>query len=292
MTSQTDPPLRRWPGRGAVLVGATLVLSLSAGPGAHADDGGLLGGATQVVEEATQPVVQTAVDAVQPAIPQPVQEAVAPVVEHVVEPAASHAEQAVKAVPGADPAAHPVGEVVEPGVRPAEEPVEESVEAPAAQNVHPVVGSAPAPAASQAPVPGGPTSGHAVDGPGDGTSVADPCASVTDLPPRGMAVSDIVRHPGRGDVLSAHQALWNLANALMHMWLDENARRSVDVGPPEDGLGDVRAFDVPKGGTTDVPEPGTSSAERLIELIGLIGLLGLLAAGLTLGLARQLERPA
>lgn len=296
MTNQTGSPLLlRWPGRIAVLAGATLVFPLSAAPVAHADDGGLLGGVTQVVGGATQPVVPPAV---QSAVPQPVQEAVEPVVEAVVEPAESQAEQA----------APPVTEVVEPAVRRAENQGEQPVEDPAAQDVDPAVGSAQAPVTPQAPVPGGPTSSHAVDGPGHGGSEPSAaatngprdeqrpsgvggCTGVSDLPPRAMAVSALLQHPGRiaGE---SEQALWDLTNALMHLWVEGDAPRSVDVGSPDGGVNDLRAFGLPDGGTTDLPALDTSSADRMLRvlgLFGLLGLLGLLAAGLTVILAPRLE---
>ena len=316
MTMQLHPLLlRRWVGRGVVLAAATIVLSLSAGPGAHAGDSGLLGDVTEVVGGATQPVVQPAVEAVQSAVPQPVQEAVEPAVASVVEPAASQVEQAVTAVPGADKAAEPVVKVVEPVVHPAEsradggaddradgradEPAEQPAGEPATGIVDPVDGSAQAPAASQASASNGQTGSNAVGWSGDGGAASPATTSPTrdeqlpsragpcdDLPPRPMAVSAVVQHPDERD---ADQDLWNLTNALMHSWIDGDVPGSVDVGPPTDEDGDAWALGSLRGEDTDLQAPGRWGTVEVLKLLGLFGLLGLLAAGLAVVVARQTE---
>lgn len=316
MTKQVHPlPLRRWVGRGVVLSAATIVLSLSAGPGAHAGDAGLLGDVTEGVGGATQPDLQPAVGAVQSAVPQPVQEAVEPAVENVVVPAASHVEQAVTSVPGADKAAGPAVKVVEPVVRQADdragggaddgngarvdEPVEQPAGEPATGVVDPGDGPAQGPAAAQTSVSSGQTGSNAAGGSGDGGSASPATTSPTrdeqlpsragpcdDLPPRPMAVSAIVGHPDERD---ADQELWNLTNALMHSWIDGDVPGSVDVGPPSDEDGDAWALGPLGGEDTDLQAPGTWGTVEVLGLLGLFGVLGLLAAGVAVVVARQTE---
>ena len=292
MTHQTYPSLvRRWPGRIAVLVGGTLVLSLSVVPGVRADDG-LLDDVTQVGAGATQPVVEPVVQAVGSAVPQPVpqpvQEALEPVVEQV-EPAASHAEQAVEEVTGTDRPTHPVEEAVEPAESRPEDRGAQPVEHLAAQ----------APVTPQALAPGGATSGQAAVGPGHGgpgssaaggprdgqrPSGGDGCDGVDDLPPRAMAASAIAGLPGPAAGDSADRALWDLTNALMHLWVDGDAPRSVEARSADDGADELRAFGLPGRVPAPVPALGTSNAGRMLGvlgLFGLLGLLGLLLAGLT-----------
>ncbi|MBD3925613.1 hypothetical protein IEZ26_13335 [Nocardioides cavernae] len=316
MTKQLHPlPLRRWVGRGVVLVAATVVLALSAGTGAHAGDAGPLGDVTEGLGGAIQPVVQSAVEAVQSAVPQPVQEAVEPAVENVVEPAASDVEQAVTSLPGAGKAAEPAVKVVEPVVRPADdradggdgrgaggragEPVEQPAGEPATGTVDPVDGPAQTPAAAQASASSGQADSNAVGGSGDGAAAGPASTGPTrvgqppsraglcdELPPRPMAVSAIVQHP---DELDADQELWNLTNALMHSWIDGDVPGSVDVGPPSDEDGDAWALGPLGGEETDLRAPGRWGTVEVLKLIGLFGLLGLLAAGLAVVVARQTE---
>ncbi|MFC7727363.1 hypothetical protein ACFQW6_19805 [Nocardioides sp. GCM10028917] len=262
-TNQTDSPVvRAWLGRAAALAGATLLMSLSAGPGAHADDG-LLGDVTEVAGAVTQPVAEPVAQTVQSAVPQPVQQVVEPAVSQVMQPVVSHAEQTVEAtvksteqtveaaVKDAEQAVQPVSEVIKPEVRRAEEPVEQPQAQP--QTADRVVRSAPAPAASQEAVTGDATSSHVDDESGHKgakpvsaatrepgnkrrSSAATLREHVTDQAPRGTTGTVAPQQSDEREDLSA-EALWNLTNALMHMWAGDNTPGSVDAGVPGDGTG-------------------------------------------------------
>lgn len=221
--------------RVGVLAAATILLSLSGGPAAHADDGGLLGDAVDLVGETGDQVVEPVVQTVESAAPQPVQEVVEPV-QQAVEPAVAAAEQVVEeTVRVVEPATEPVVRVAKPAPPPAAEPVEDAVaeEAPT-----------PAPAPPRAPAVGGAGTSH----PGDGSG-PDPAAHVStaqqvpnddqhrsdaadgtdfaDLAPRAMARPTILLQDPEVEDPVVDEELRSLVNALMQMWAGPGA---VDAG--------------------------------------------------------------
>lgn len=299
MTKETSScDLRGWVRRTGLLAAATLVLSLSVEPGAHAD-GGLPGDAVGVVEGAVQQV-QPVVETVQSTAPQPVPEVVAQVTEQVVEPTVAQVQETLEAVPGGDRAGEPVTEVVEVIVRRSDEAAEE----PTTGHVDPVRSArAPAapqdPGAAQALVPGGPTGTHSADGSGhhEGPVAASTGAPrddevagtrLCDLPPRVTALSASLRHPGGRDRRSADRTAWNLTRALMLLWAGStlphwNPGRSAGRTPA------VATPRLPGSWVPPVSTPGTPSAVRALWAL-LLGLL--MAAGLAMVLTHHEERPA
>ncbi len=311
MTNETSPcDLRGWARRTGLLVAATLVLSLSVGPGAHAD-GGLPGDAIGVVEGAVQQV-QPVVETVQPTAPQPVPEVVEQVVEQVVEPTVAQVQETLEAVPGADRAAEPVTEAVDGIVRRPDEATEEPAESTSIRSDRPRL---PLPPRTRWPprlprhprtrwpprlsVPGGPTGTHSADGSGhhEGPVAASTGAPrddevagtrLCDLPPRVTALSALLRHPGGRDGRSADRTAWNLTRALMLLWAGStlphwNPGRLAGRTPA------VAAPRLPGSWVPPVPTPGTSSAVRALWAL-LLGLL--MAAGLAMVLTHHEERPA
>ncbi|HYH74271.1 MAG TPA: hypothetical protein VD764_13720 [Nocardioides sp.] len=211
----------------------------------------------------TQPVAEPVAQAVQSAVPQPVQQVVEPAVSQVVEPVVSHAEQTVEAtvknteqaveaaVKNAEKAVQPVSDVIKPELRRPEEPVEQPQAQP--QTADRVVRSAPVPGAPQEPVAGDATSSHVNDEsghegaqpvtavarePGEGRRSSGPALRnhITDQAPRGTTETVAPHQIDEREDLSA-EALWNLTNALMHMWAGDNTPGSVNAGLPGDGTG-------------------------------------------------------
>lgn len=274
MTNQTVPQaVGRSLGRGAVLAAAVTALSLSGGPAAHADDGGLLDGGTQIVGEAGEQVVEPVVQTVEPVVPPPVQQPVEAAVEQVVAPAVAEAEQTVEAtVRVVEQAAEPVVAAVEP-VTPA----------PAEPTLAAVPGGAQAPAAPRAPVLGGPSTGGIADqsvpagaphvtaqrtsSGGQDRSDAAAGTDLVDLAPRAMARPTILVQDPEPNDPSEDERIRALTNALMHMWAGEEAPGAVDAGLAGREATDLLARAAPSGPITL--------------------LLGLLLGSLSLVLARR-----
>ncbi len=310
MTNPKNSPMpRRRSGRAAVVAGATLVLALSAGPGAHADDAGLLDGITQVAGQATepivqpvvqpvvQPIVQPVVESVQGAVPQPVQEAAEPVVEQVAEPVRQVAEVVEQVThsseePAGTPAREPAGgQAGQSGDDPAETPAQGTVG-------HGAPGSAGAAGADAAEsavaqhAPGGPSDGHAGDGPGHVDAPAPVAISCPDLPPR-AATSLVALHSGDHEAPSDQWTVWDVTNALMHMSAVGDWGSPGEVVSPGQGGTDRRASDLPRQvpaavPALDIPRRGlTLGPVEMVGLLGLLGLLGVLAAGVAGARARE-----
>lgn len=223
--------------RVGVLAAATILLSLPGGPAAHADDGGLLGDAVDLVGETGDQVVEPVVQTVESAAPQPVQEVVEPV-QQAAEPAVAAAEQAMEeTVHVVEQATEPVVRVAKPAPPPAAEPVEDAVAEEAAAPT-------PTPAPPRAPAVGGAGTSH----PGDGSG-PDPAAHVStaqqvsnddparsgagegahlaDLAPRAMGRPAILLQEPEVEDPVVDEELRSLVNALMQMWAGPGA---VDAG--------------------------------------------------------------
>lgn len=302
MTKLKNPPMpRRRSGRAAVLAGATLALALSAGPGAHADSGtGLLDDITQVVGQATQPVVepivQPVVQSVQSAVPQPVQEAVEPVVEQVVEPVRPVAQAVEQVAPSSEEPAG--GQAGQPAGGPADVPAGTTAPGTVGHVASEPAGAAGADTAESAE---NPVAQHATGGPsgdaGDGSRHVDapgPLATTCpDLPPRTVTTTVVALHGGDQAAPSDHLTVWDVTNALMRLWA-AGGGSPVDAVPLGQGDGGRRASGLPRQVPTALPAldlrraggPVLGPAE-LIGLLGLLGLLGVLATGVAGARARQ-----
>lgn len=218
--------------RAGVLAGATLCFSLSGSLAAHADDG-LLGGATEVVGEATQqvpPVVET----VQSAVPEPVEQVVAPVVAPVAPPAdaPSDAERVVEEV---------VDQAVDEAVTAVEQPP-----APAGSAPEPVV----APAEPLVQPDAGPPVGAADHAGGEDRGRHGHRASR----PREVNRPATLRHDDE-DVEEEAGRLWQLTYDLMRLSAGQHVPGAVDAG-------------LAGGGPTGTPAPGAAATPPL--LLGLV----------------------
>ena len=298
MTKPKNSPLpRRRTGRAAVLAGATFVLTLSANPGAYADsDTGLPGAVTQVIGQATQPVVPPVVESVQAAVPQPVQEVVEPVQE-AVEPVVEQVVEPVRpVVQVVEQVAHSSGPADEPPDDPAGASSGSSVQVPVGHVGPGTAGAAgievtqPAAHTVAQHAPGGTATSGGHAGAGHAHAFGPAATSCPDLPPR--AVSSVVAHHG-GDhePPSDHWAVWDLTNALMRLSAASDGGSPGEVVPPRQEASDRRAAGLPRQMWRTVPAldlPSPDPELGLLELlgIGLLVLLGGLAAGVLLAGSR------
>ena len=309
MTKPKNPPMpRRRSGRAAVLAGATLALALSAAPGAYADSGtGLLDDITDVVGQATQPVVQPIVQpivepvvqpvaqAVQSAVPQPVQEAVEPVVEQVVEPVRPLAQAVEQVAPSSE---EPAGEQAgQPADGPADVPAETTAHGTVGHVAPGSAGAAgtdtvePAENAVAQQATGGPSGGHGGDGSRHVDAPGPLATSCPDLPPRTGTTTVVALHGGDQAAASDQWTVWDVTNALMRLWAAGGGSPGEAV-PPGQGDGDRRASGLPRPvprafPALDLPRPGAGPALGPAELVGLLGLLGVLATGVAGARARN-----